>query len=132
MIVIAPPMARFLWVCFAGAIGTGLRYIVGLAARRVLGSAFPWGTLAVNVIGCFLFSVVAYAGAKRLISPGTWVTLATGFLGGLTTYSAFNGETLAFAREGAWAMGLFNALGTFAGCVAAGLLGLALARAMLG
>ena len=52
--------------------------------------------------------------------------LATGFMGGLTTYSAFNGQTLAFIREGAWGVGLINVAATLGGCMAAGVLGLAL------
>jgi fluoride exporter len=125
-------MARLMWVCLAGAIGTGIRYLVGLGAARVLGATFPWGTLAVNVIGCFLMSIVAYAGARVVISPDARLILATGFMGGLTTYSAFNWETLAFVRQGAWGMGLISAGVTLFGCMAAGVLGLALARGMLG
>jgi CrcB protein len=125
-------MARFFWVCLAGAVGTGVRYLVGLAAGRAFGAGFPWATLAVNLVGCFLMSVVASAGAKLVISPEMRLTLATGFLGGLTTYSAFNWETLAFVNHGAWAMGLTNVAVTLVGCATAGALGLALARAVLG
>ncbi|MDP8998991.1 MAG: fluoride efflux transporter CrcB [Myxococcota bacterium] len=126
-------MTRFFWVCFAGAMGTGARYVVGLTARRsAIGASFPWATLAVNVVGCFLMSVVAYASAKRIISADTRATLATGFLGGLTTYSAFNWETLAFLRDSAWKIGLLNVGVTVIGCMAAGVLGLAFARAVLG
>lgn len=126
-------MTRFLWVCLAGAMGTGARYLVGLAARRwPWGAAFPWATLAVNVAGCFLISVVAYASARRLISADTRATLATGFLGGLTTYSAFNSETLAFLRDDAWKMGLLNVGATLIACMAAGVVGLVVARALLG
>jgi CrcB protein len=125
-------MARFFWVCLAGAVGTGVRYLVGLAAGRALGAGFPWGTIAVNMVGCFLMSVVASAGAKVVIAPEIRLMLAVGFLGGLTTYSAFNWETLAFVNHGAWGMGLLNVAVTLVGCAAAGVLGLALARAVLG
>jgi fluoride exporter len=125
-------MTRFLWVCLAGAVGTGVRYLVGITASRAFGASFPWGTLAVNVAGCLLMSVVAYAGARLVISPDTRITLATGFMGGLTTYSAFNWETLALIRSGAWGMGLLNLGLTLTACAAAGVLGLALARVMLG
>jgi CrcB protein len=123
-------MARLLWVCLAGAVGTGTRYLVGLAAGRFLGEAFPWGTLAVNVVGCFLMSIVAYAAARSVISADARTILATGFMGGLTTYSAFNGQTLAFIREGAWGVGLVNVAATLAGCMAAGVLGLGLGRVL--
>jgi CrcB protein len=125
-------MTRLLWVCIAGALGTGLRYLSGLAAARLFGTTFPWGTLIVNVVGCFLMSIVAYAGAKLLISPGMRLALATGFMGGLTTYSAFNWETLSYVQDRAWGMGLANLGATLFGCMAAGVLGLVVARAWLG
>jgi CrcB protein len=84
------------------------------------------------VLGCFLMSIVAYAAAKLAISSDARLVLGAGFMGGLTTYSAFNWETLAFLREGAWSIGLLNLAATLAACLVAGVLGLALARAMLG
>ncbi|MGA2447478.1 MAG: fluoride efflux transporter CrcB [Polyangiaceae bacterium] len=125
-------MARLLWICVAGAVGTAVRYLVGLAAARFVGTGLPLGTIAVNVVGCFLMSIVAAAGAKAIISPGTRLVLATGFIGGLTTYSAFNWETLALAREGAWGVAEFYAALTLVACMASGLLGLTLARAAFG
>jgi CrcB protein len=124
-------MARFLWVCLAGAMGTGVRYLVWLLAGRLFGTQFPWGTLIVNVVGCFLMSIVAYAGAKAVLSPDLRLTLATGFLGGLTTYSAFNWDTLALVQSGP-GLGLVNLAVTLVGCLASGALGLALAHAMIG
>ncbi len=125
-------MVRLLAVCLAGAVGTGLRYLVAIGAARLFGAAFPWGTLAVNVVGCFLMSVVAYAAATRVLSPEARVILATGFMGGLTTYSAFNWDTLAFARDGAWGTAMMNIGATLIGSMGAGVLGLALGRAMFG
>jgi fluoride exporter len=46
-------MERFLWICLAGAAGTGARYLIALWAAQRLGSAFPYGTLLVNLVGCF-------------------------------------------------------------------------------
>jgi CrcB protein len=123
-------MPRFLWVCLAGAVGTGARYLVWLWAGRVFGIAFPWGTLIVNVVGCFFMSMVAYAGAKALISPDLRITLATGFLGGLTTYSSFNWDTLSLVQNGPAGAGLANLAATLVGCMLAGIAGLALARAV--
>src|SRR5260221_219849 len=53
---IAIPMARLFWICVAGALGTGARYLVGVWATRALGASFPYGTLIVNVVGCFLIA----------------------------------------------------------------------------
>jgi len=125
-------MAMFLWVCLAGAIGTGARYLVQIVAARALGAAFPWGTLMVNIAGCFLMSIVSYAGAKAVVSPGMRTTLATGFLGGLTTYSAFNWDTIALTQSAPHALGLVNLAATLFGCLASGAVGLALAHALFG
>jgi CrcB protein len=126
-------MVRFLLVCFAGALGTGLRYGVGLWAGRALGAGFPYGTLIVNVVGCFLIAVVSHlALASTLVSPSMRLYLATGFMGGLTTYSAFNLETTRLLQERAWAIGMLNLGLTLFGCFGAGLLGFAVARRLVG
>jgi CrcB protein len=125
-------MARFLWVCLAGAAGTGVRYLVSLLAVKLLGVSFPWGTLAVNVIGCFLMSLVVYAGMRSVISADLRLTLATGFMGGLTTYSAFNWETMVLVQQRNLGAGLLNFGATVAACLLAGLLGLALAKSLFG
>jgi CrcB protein len=122
-----------LWVCFAGALGTGARYLVGLWAVRALGTAFPYGTLIVNLVGSFLIALVLeLALATTWISPLLRLTLTTGFMGGLTTYSSFNHETLRYFDERAWGLGVLNMLVTAVGCLLAGVLGLLLARRVAG
>jgi CrcB protein len=75
-------------------------------------------------------SIVAYAGAKMVITPGVRIVLTTGFMGGLTTYSAYNWETIVLARDGSWTLGACNAALTFVACLASGLGGLAIAHAV--
>jgi CrcB protein len=126
-------MTRFLLVCLAGAVGTGLRYLVGLGALRAFGPSLPYGTLIVNVVGCFCIAlVIELAVSTSLISNDVRIIVATGFVGGLTTYSAFNYETTTLLRERAWASGLGYLALTLFGCLASGLLGLALARRIAG
>jgi CrcB protein len=121
-------MARILLIGLAGALGTLARYFVGLWAGRTLGTNFPYGTLIVNVTGCFFVALVAQlAILTTLVSPTLRLTLTTGFIGGLTTYSSFNLETTTFVRERAWAEGFANLGITLCACFVAGLLGLALA-----
>ncbi len=121
-------MTRLLLVTLAGGLGTLARYAVGLWAGRYLGSSFPYGTLLVNVVGCFLIALIGQlAASTSLISPTVRLTLTTGFMGGLTTYSSFNYETTRFLQDRAWAAGLLNLGLTVAACFAAGLLGTALA-----
>ena len=122
-------MSRLLWICLAGALGTGVRYLVGLWASRAFGSAFPYGTLAVNVVGCFLIAAVMHASlATALVPPTLRLALTSGFLGGLTTYSSFNYETTALAQRGQIAVALANVGITLIGCLAMGALGLWVAR----
>jgi len=126
-------MTRVLLIGLAGALGTICRYLVGLGAGKLLGTAFPYGTLTVNVTGCFLIALVAQlATSTTSISPDVRLMLTTGFMGGLTTYSSFNLETTAFLRERDWTMGLINLGVTLVFCFGAGLGGLAAARKLVG
>lgn len=125
-------MMRFLMVCLGGAVGTGARYLMGTWAVRAWGPRFPFGTLAINAIGSFLLVVIGtLAMHQRFISPDARIVLGTGIMGGFTTYSTFNYEVLRFFQEGAFAAGFVYLLATVAGCLVAGVLGLAVARALI-
>lgn len=126
-------MARFFWVCLGGAVGTGARYLLSGWVLARLGSSFPWGTLAVNVTGSFLLGVLMHLSlAGGLVTPATRAVLSIGLMGGFTTYSTFNYETLEYFREGAWLLGAANAGATLVGCLLAGALGFGVARAIVG
>jgi CrcB protein len=124
-------MARLFWICLAGALGTGTRYLVALWAAQRLGSAFPYGTLVVNLAGCFVIAVLMQAGITLGWSGTVRAVLTIGFVGGLTTYSSFNYDTLRLIEEGAPATALANVMATLFGCALAGWLGLVMARAAL-
>lgn len=118
-------MARFLWICLGGAAGTGVRYLVGLGATRAFGSTFPWGTLIVNVLGCFLMAAIMYvATTVASFPPNVRFALTTGFMGGLTTYSSFNYETTRFFEDRAFGSALLYVGMTLVLCFVAGLLGI--------
>jgi len=126
-------MARLLWICLGGAIGTGARYLLSGWLLRVLGPEFPYGTLAVNALGSFLLGVLMQVALSTESFPPTLrLTLATGVMGGFTTYSTFNYETLQLFQEGAWLLGFANLGITVAGCLAAGVLGLVAGRLLVG
>jgi CrcB protein len=126
-------MTRVLLIGFAGALGTLLRYGVGVWAGRTLGTGFPYGTLIVNVSGCFLIALVAQLSlATTLVSPTLRLTVMTGFIGGLTTYSSFNFETTNLLRARDWATGFGNVAVTLFVCFLSGLLGIVAANRIAG
>lgn len=126
-------MYRFLLVCIGGAVGTGARYLIATLAPRVFGTSFPFGTLAVNVIGSFLLGAIMQAGlTTTLLSPTLRLVLATGVMGGFTTYSTFNYETLELLREGAAGLAALNVAATLGVCLLAGACGATAARWAVG
>ncbi len=126
-------MDRFLWICFGGAVGTGARYLVSGWMLRWFGSGFPYGTLAVNLIGSFLVGVLMHIGLTvEGVSPTLRLALTTGVMGGFTTYSTFSYETLRLMQADAWASAFANIAITVVTCLAACFLGLVTARAIVG
>jgi CrcB protein len=121
---------RFLIVCGAGALGSGARYLVAL---WVGSRAFPYATLAVNLAGSFAIALVLELSIRIAgFPPDLRLALATGFLGGLTTYSSFNYESTALLEGGQPLRGLVYIGATVLGCLATGALGLLLARRLAG
>ncbi len=112
-----------------------MRYLVTLASARVLGPSFPWGTsfpwatLLVNLTGCLLIAFVVELALLRGSEDAAWrVIITTGFLGGLTTYSSFNNETLRLFSERGASFAAINFVVTAGGGLLAGTLGLFLAK----
>lgn len=84
-------MKMFLMAAMGGAIGAAGRYLVGVGAIRFLGPGFPWGTLTVNVVGCFIMGLLIEMFALRYsVTNEIRTFLTTGILGGFTTFSAFS------------------------------------------
>jgi fluoride exporter len=125
-------MERFFWICLAGAAGTGARYLIALWAAQRFGSTFPYGTLIVNLAGCFAIAAVMHAALLLSWSPTVRSAITIGFIGGLTTYSSFNYETTRLLEEGALAAAAVNATATIAGAFVAGWLGVICAKQALG
>jgi fluoride exporter len=111
------------WLVIAGGgVGSALRYAVGLWVAARTGPGFPWGTFAVNAIGCFLIGVIATLADERdWINPSVRLLLVTGLLGGFTTFSSFGMETWQLIADGRPGLALANA----AASVAVGLLAVA-------
>lgn len=85
---------RILLVALGGAVGSVLRYLVGLWAGQTLDPTFPWGTMSVNIVGCFMIGALAtLADEVGVIGPEARTLLIVGVLGGFTTFSSFALET---------------------------------------
>lgn len=88
-----------LHVALGGAIGASARYLTGVACLRLMGPGFPWGTLAVNVIGSFLMGAIVILLAE--LSANRFAPLLmTGLLGGFTTFSAFSLDAVTLWERG--------------------------------
>jgi fluoride exporter len=88
-------MGKVLLVMIGGSLGALSRYWVGLLAARLFGARFPWGTLIVNLAGCFLIGL-SFSLAERgltIMSPSARLFFVTGYLGALTTFSTYALET---------------------------------------
>jgi len=126
-------MARWIWIGLGGGFGTLVRYAISLWAPRAFGATFPGGTLVVNVVGSFLIGTIMHVGlTTTMISPTTRLALTTGVMGGLTTYSTYNYETIRLVQQGTWGIAALNVALSFFGCLLAGFAGLALGRAISG
>jgi CrcB protein len=124
---------RLLWVVLGGGAGSGARFLVSEWARGRFGAETRLGTLAVNILGSFLLGALAHAAASgSALPPAARLALGAGFLGGFTTYSAFNEEVLGWILSGAHGRAVAYLAGTAAACLAAGWLGHLAARSVAG
>ena len=121
---------RLALVGLGGALGSMARYWVGAVMAARLGAAFPYGTITVNTLGSFLIVVIIHVSltAPSTISADLRLFLTTGVLGGFTTYSSFNQETLKMLEQGDYLLGAGNTVLTVLGCLLAGALGMAVGR----
>ncbi|ADN76177.1 camphor resistance protein CrcB [Ferrimonas balearica DSM 9799] len=101
-------MHNWLAVALGGAIGASLRYGTSILALRLFGTAFPYGTLAVNCVGSFAMGALYAYGASAELSPHWKALIGVGLLGALTTFSTFSNETLLLMQEGAWLKAALN------------------------
>lgn len=104
-------MLKILLIGAGGFVGTVLRYLVSGLAHSFIsaGSAFPYGTLVVNTLGCFLIGFFSgLVETRQLFDPETRVFVLIGLLGGFTTFSSFGYETFALMRDGQTTAALSN------------------------
>jgi CrcB protein len=112
----------YLLVAAGGAIGSVGRAWVGIAAARLLGIGFPWGTMSVNILGSAaigVFAATALSPSRTLLSPELRIFLMVGFCGGFTTFSSFSLQTFEMLRDGRPGAALANVVVSVAVCIAA-------------
>jgi CrcB protein len=125
-------MKLLLLAAAGGAIGSGARYLVNVACARGIGTTYPWSTLIVNVVGCLMMGVVTELVLRRLGgSTEARVFMATGILGGFTTFSAFALDFAALLQGERIAEGIIYILASVVLSILAVFAGLALGKALL-
>ena len=125
-------MRLLLLAAAGGALGAGARHLVNVAFGRLLGSSFPWHTVFVNVAGSLAMGVLIACLALRFSgSLDARTFLATGILGGFTTFSAFSLDFANLVERGDWGAAAAYAGGSVVMSIAALFLGLMAARAVL-
>ena len=123
----------YFWIALGSAFGGMARFwCYGFMARH-MGETFPWGTLAVNILGCSfigLFATLTSPDGRWLAPSSLRMFVMTGVCGGYTTFSSFSLETLYLARDGEWLKAAANVFGSLFFCLLGVWLGHALATAL--
>ncbi len=105
-------MQKLFLVAFGGAAGAVSRYLVSGWSYRLLGDRFAYGTLIVNVAGCFLLGVLMQLSLATDILPRhARMVLGVGFMGAFTTFSTFGYETFRYLEDGSWWLAAANVIG---------------------
>lgn len=124
-----PQIPSVLVVALGGGLGAAMRYLLSGAVYRVMGTDFPYGTLAVNVLGSlflgWLMETTEYSAAA---GPTLRLFLGVGLCGGFTTFSTFSYETMRLLSDGGYAAAMLNIAASVIVCVLGVYLGMLIAR----
>lgn len=121
----------YIYIGFGGLLGTLARASIGGWVHTWAGAAFPWGTLAINLLGSFLLGVAIRGAELSSLSPELRGMITVGFCGAFTTFSTFTFETLALMQEGEWVRASLYAFGSLGIGLIALALGFAAANLLL-
>lgn len=122
---------QILAIAAGGAVGSVLRYGLSTWVHSFAGRGFPYGTLAVNVLGCLVMGFLFVLLVERVSDSAVWrAALLIGVLGGFTTFSSFSIETFNLIEDGLWFKAMLNAAGSLVLCVGATWIGVVAARAL--
>ena len=126
-------MTAYLWIGVGGALGSVARYCCSGVAARLFGETFPWGTIIVNVVGCFVigfFATLTGPDGRVFADTLTRQFVMIGVLGGYTTFSSFSLQTLALVQDGEWWLAGANIALSVVACLVAVWLGFVLAASI--
>ena len=124
-------MKDFLAISAAAIAGANLRYLVSRFAARELGPIFPYGTLAINIVGSLIVGLfIIWTTERVLVDPRWRLLLVVGFCGSFTTFSSYAFETMSYFEQGQWALMLVNIFSNNLLCLGGALAGMALARVL--
>jgi CrcB protein len=102
---------KWLYLCLGGILGTVARYVLGGVVQRVAGAQFPWGTLCINLLGCFLIGIFAALSDKKFFFDSNMrIFLMIGFCGAFTTFSTFILETANLLKDSEFWPALINVM----------------------
>ena len=121
----------YAWISLGALFGANLRYLLSKIVTRMSDAAFPWATLLINVTGSLVLGFLLVWTTERVLANPLWRWLvAIGFCGSSTTFSGYSFETMAYFEQGHWMLFAGNILANNVLCLAAILVGGALARAI--
>lgn len=124
-------MKDFLAISLAAIVGANLRYLLSRFAVREFGPVFPYGTLAINIIGSFIVGFFVIWTTERILLDPRWrLLVVVGFCGSFTTFSSYAFESMAFFEQGQYRLMLLNIFSNNLLCLGAALAGIAFARAL--
>lgn len=124
-------MKDFLAISLAAIVGANFRYLLSRLAVREFGPVFPYGTLAINILGSFIVGLFVIWTTERVLLDPRWrLLVVTGFCGSFTTFSSYAFESMAFFEQGQYRLMLVNIFSNNLLCLGGALAGMALARAL--
>jgi CrcB protein len=123
--------SSYIWIALGAIVGASARYFLSTLIARDFASAFPYGTLVINITGSLILGFFLVFSTERVLLDPRWrLLVAIGFCGSYTTFSSYAFESFALMEQGQWLLTGINIIASNALCLAAVLAGAALARAL--
>lgn len=124
-------LSNYIWIALGAVVGASARYFLSTLIARDFVSAFPYGTLLINITGSLILGFfLVFSTERALLDPRWRLLVAIGFCGSYTTFSSYAFESFALMEQGQWLLTGINIVASNALCLAAVLAGAALARGL--